>query len=468
MAANKDREIIDLTRENEGNELMSYMTHIHAAHVAAYDEQQTNALFSSGPPTSVLGRIDRPHTPVAQQLETSQPSQKSSYVRWCFTWNNYIERDKLLLKEFAENTCIYLIYGEEVGESGTPHLQGYFRAKKPLRFVQVKGMLGPQVHLEVAKSDDQKNVEYCSKDGKVTEFGERPEFNNNGEREKNRWAEGLDLAKRGKLEEVDPQLQISFWGNLNKIRVAYQPKVDEIGQLENHWFYGAPGTGKSTEARRRWPDLFSKPQNKWWDGYQAQATVLIDDYDEGGRGLGHYVKIWADKFPFQAEIKGCSLNIRPARIVVTSNYPIEELWADEPEMAAAIRRRFKVTRFAKLGEQVVEKEGTWISLQLPRAELIRPETPNLPRTAKVIPATPEEDDEEDDEFEEHSPQTKQELGEFLHRHGALVVRAEGVGSNKLQKKVETGFKPNFDQQSLGDVCLQEKLKHDVFEASQML
>ena len=50
--------------------------------------------------------------------------------------------------------------------------------------------------------------------------------------------------------------------------------------LDNYWIVGAPGLGKSRTVRARWPNLFNKPCNKWWDGYTHQETVLIDDFDK--------------------------------------------------------------------------------------------------------------------------------------------------------------------------------------------
>lgn len=67
-----------------------------------------------------------------------------------------------------------------------------------------------------------------------------------------------------------------------------------------------------------------KPQNKWWDGYDNEPIIVLDDLDhQGGQCLGHYLKIWADKYPFTAEVKGGRVYPEYTHIIVTSNYTIE-------------------------------------------------------------------------------------------------------------------------------------------------
>ena len=76
------------------------------------------------------------------------------------------------------------------------------------------------------------------------------------------------------------------------------------------------------------PGAYIKEANKWWDGYReddpAHKTVLIDDlhpkWSEKER-----LKNWGDRYPFMAEIKGGSILIRPARILITSNYHPSEV-----------------------------------------------------------------------------------------------------------------------------------------------
>lgn len=55
-----------------------------------------------------------------------------------------------------------IIVGKEVGENGTPHLQGFIKFKKPMRLTSVKKILD-RAHWEPAKGNDQQNLKYCSK-----------------------------------------------------------------------------------------------------------------------------------------------------------------------------------------------------------------------------------------------------------------------------------------------------------------
>jgi len=97
--------------------------------------------------------------------------------------------------------------------------------------------------------------------------------------------------------------------------------------------------GKSHKARADNPGAYLKAQNKWWDGYTGQKSVIIDDMDTDC--LGHYLKIWSDKYACSGEVKGGTVPLNFDTLTVTSNYSIEALFKDEL-MAAAIRRRMKV------------------------------------------------------------------------------------------------------------------------------
>ena len=119
------------------------------------------------------------------------------------------------------------------------------------------------------------------------------------------------------------------------------------GELINEWYYGEPGTGKTKKAWNENPKLYIKPLNKWWDGYNGEDVVLLDDWDPKHDVLVSHLKQWADRYPFRAEMKGSSIMARPKKIIVTSNYSIDECFQN-PQDVDAIKRRFKIHKFSKL------------------------------------------------------------------------------------------------------------------------
>lgn len=83
------------------------------------------------------------------------------------------------------------------------------------------------------------------------------------------------------------------------------------------------------------------------DEYNNQEVVIIDDWSPNHECLIWHLKIWADRYPFNAETKGSSMLIRPKKIIITSNYAIEECFHNEQDIEA-IKRRFKDTKFLTL------------------------------------------------------------------------------------------------------------------------
>lgn len=199
-----------------------------------------------------------------------------------------------------------------------------------------KQLFGDSAHIEPARS--KKARDYVWKDdtavaGTRFELGQQS-FNPASGTD---WDRVWDLGKRGNFDEIPASIRLRHYTTLKKIRTDHQPKPDDLDTVCGTWIYGEAGNGKSHLAREMAPNAFIKPQNKWWDGYQNQDDVLLDDLDTDC--LGHYIKIWADKYSFVAEVKGGSMHIRPKRFLVTSQYLPEELFKC-PRMAQAVRRRF--------------------------------------------------------------------------------------------------------------------------------
>lgn len=92
---------------------------------------------------------------------------------WCFTWNNYNDESISLIMSYENNPDFkYIIFGKEVGESNTPHLQGFVSYTNRRRFNQVQRDF-PGCHLTITRMVSNA-IEYCKKDGDFTELGEAP------------------------------------------------------------------------------------------------------------------------------------------------------------------------------------------------------------------------------------------------------------------------------------------------------
>lgn len=83
-------------------------------------------------------------------------------LTWCFTWNNYEEKDiEYICLNFCDEKRFKYVFQEERGKNGTLHLQGVFRKVNQMRFCEVKKIL-PKCHIEKCKSW-KCAVKYCSK-----------------------------------------------------------------------------------------------------------------------------------------------------------------------------------------------------------------------------------------------------------------------------------------------------------------
>ena len=122
-------------------------------------------------------------------------------------------------------------------------------------------------------------------------------------------------------------------------------KPNKIIMRKCFWLYGPSGIGKSYLVRNTFDNIYEKSNNAWWDGYNNEKTVLIDDFDKTCVKLSYYLKIWGDNYRFNGEIKGSIIQPIYNKLIITSNYNIEELFYDEEkpdiELVNALKRRFE-------------------------------------------------------------------------------------------------------------------------------
>jgi len=93
---------------------------------------------------------------------------------WCFTINNPTPLDYTTLHELGA-AVKYLIFSDETGAEGTPHIQGFVVFQSRLRLRSAR-LLIPRAHLESARGTCAQASEYCRKEGSTNThiYGQLP------------------------------------------------------------------------------------------------------------------------------------------------------------------------------------------------------------------------------------------------------------------------------------------------------
>ena len=280
--------------------------------------------------------------------------------RWVFTWCNYPENWREIITNgknpslWSSDNIKYLVAEKEYAPTtGMAHIQGYFELNTKFYRNSLYMVFLP-AYLQIAKGTQLDNYKYCTKTGvDVIEIGSKT-------LETEKWCTRLiktknmlnDLMKTS-WSMFSEKYPVEALHNRNQL-VQWKFDHTEVKEswsgllaYKNIWLWGAPGTGKSTWARKQMEanETMFKLQNKWWDGYDDyhHKLVIIEDLDKNyAKALTTHLKVWADRHWFAGEVKGGAIKVNPCKffLVVTSNHSIEECFENEEDQKA-IKRRFK-------------------------------------------------------------------------------------------------------------------------------
>lgn len=243
----------------------------------------------------------------------------------------------------------YFAYALEHSEEGKEHHQAFAQAWKPMRLSQWRKFF-PNIRLDPMRGTFRESRAYCSKEGRLIEFGEKP--NENGVKSvlvnfKRKLDEGDSVLAVAEQEDYFPTY-LQYRNGLHEYsRYIRQKKLQENRDVPDVYVrLGPPGTGKT-----RWlDDTFGldgwrrAPDNKgqWFDGCDERDVILFDDVEAGQVPSLSLFKQLTDRYPFKVPIKGGFITWKPRVIVFTSNSPPSEWW---PNMSTfdkeAVERRIK-------------------------------------------------------------------------------------------------------------------------------
>uniref|UniRef100_UPI0040481752 hypothetical protein n=1 Tax=Polaribacter sp. TaxID=1920175 RepID=UPI0040481752 len=254
----------------------------------------------------------------------------SKYRGYAFTINNYTDEDVALSKAL---NYTYIILGNEKGDEGTPHIQGFVYFKSPISFSSIKKKL-PRAHIEITKGTVQQNIEYCSKQEVLFTDGTPPQVQ--GKRN------DLESVKQAVMEQQSMEhIILNYPANYQTIKYAETiQKYLEKPRTEKptvEWYYGKTGTGKTRTAFEKLPNAYFKDGTKWWNGYDQHENVIIDDFRPQQILFQELLRL-LDRYPHQVETKGGSRQFRATHIIITSPLHPKDTFMTNENIEQLIRR----------------------------------------------------------------------------------------------------------------------------------
>lgn len=246
---------------------------------------------------------------------------------WCFTLNNYTTEEYTESEELGTRSS-YLVVGKEVGTNSTPHLQGYLEYPNAVRGSAIRKLFNGRAHWEVRKGTAKQASEYCKKEkdffemGSLSAQGKRTDLEEVG-------AAVLNGASFQEIAHTFPGTYIKYHKGIAALKDAAKGLLD-LGPRDPNkpprviWRWGLAGVGKSRYVYDEHKTVFLQKGTKWWDGYQQQEAIIIDDFD-GRWGYRDLLKV-LDRYPLRVEIKGGTIELNSPFIYITCEHPPSWFW----------------------------------------------------------------------------------------------------------------------------------------------
>lgn len=256
-------------------------------------------------------------------------SSRTKTRNWCFTWWNYTEDSIKHIEALANNTRVkYVQCQEEVAPTtGKHHLQGFIIFVNEVGPKSVKSVLDNACHIEMMNGSIEDNLKYCSKDeskldgGRIIKVGDTP--TGRGSRSDLKECAKAIIDGHMTVKELmydHPELYLQYRNGWNDLENVARGKARDF-KTKVEVYYGASGTGKTRKAVDENKDCYmlrrSNGSNVWFDGYEYNDTVIIDDF-YNWIPFDMMLRL-LDRYAMQVDVKGGSMQFNSKKIIITSN-----------------------------------------------------------------------------------------------------------------------------------------------------
>jgi len=210
----------------------------------------------------------------------------------------------------------------------------------------VKRFLGKKAHLESCRGTEYDNQKYCTKDGK---YQMRGKFICQGYRSDLEHVKKIiDSGKNmQQVANENFQLYIQYGRGLEK----YKQMVDKVRskqfrKVEVIVHSGRTGTGKTRDAMKQADYKINGPQLQWWDGYEGEKCICIDEYNNDV-GITELLTL-LDGYQLRLPIKGGFTYAQWDKVYITTNLVRFHKNAKKEHREALRRRITTWKKYAKV------------------------------------------------------------------------------------------------------------------------
>lgn len=243
----------------------------------------------------------------------------------------------------------YFCVGLEVcPKTGNLHYQGYIELDNPVTIVTLKTAF-PSTHWEIRRGNCIDARNYCRKEGLWIEAGSISDPQQ-GKRT------DLDTVRAMALSGVDMRDIVTSATSFQAIRMAEKireyvtPRRSFVPVVK--WYWGATGTGKTRLAIQEATAIggdgywISGKTLRWWQGYDRQSCVIIDDF-RGDFCTFHELLRILDRYPYTVEVKGGSRELVATHMWITCPHPPTTAYYDRTteDLQQLLRRISEIRQF---------------------------------------------------------------------------------------------------------------------------
>lgn len=271
----------------------------------------------------------------------------------------------------------FLIWEKEIGEEGTPHIQGYVRFKVRKTLQGAKRLICAEAHLEPARGSEGDNIVYCSKDRAVAaddwgEFGV-PDPNIRQGRRTDLEAVISDVIIGSpvhllflclmkvagqplhQIAQCHPQEWIKYHNGIVDLHRQLAPAVPIRRDVHTTILWGTTGVGKSHRVLSKYPDSFIVlPGRDPFGSYCGEKTVIFEEFDFEKwtiQEMNRFLDVWKCKLDCRYFDKHAMWN----KVFIISNlHPDKWYLYCREELRAAFFRRITATYEVVSKEQVID------------------------------------------------------------------------------------------------------------------